>query len=159
MTYIPCDHYTPDHFIHIDPKPGGHLAEVKIVTSRDASLWLRLRYALRFVLGRDDLVYGNVIASRLEIVLATEYGGRVDLSDADKSAALFAFMKARGLKAGPLAEKAGVSPSTLYNLKQGKIKAPPADVLRKIAAAEGVTVDVILAHASTASVISSPTAN
>lgn len=61
--------------------------------------------------------------------------------------ALFNFMAARGLKAGTLARKAGLSPSIFYNLKNGDAKTPSMDTLQKVAEAEGVTVADIFAFA------------
>lgn len=67
--------------------------------------------------------------------------------------ALLRFMEARGLKAGPLAARAGFSPSTIYNLTAGRAKAPSAALLQKIADAEGVKVADIMAYATEAETI------
>lgn len=61
--------------------------------------------------------------------------------------ALFNFMEARGLKAGPLAKRAGFSASIFYNLKKGDAKTPSMETLERIAEAEGVTVADIFAYA------------
>lgn len=62
--------------------------------------------------------------------------------------ALLRFMEARGLKAGPLAKRAGFAPSAIYNLTAGRAAEPSSALLRKIADAEGVTVADILAFGS-----------
>ena len=62
--------------------------------------------------------------------------------------ALLRFMEARGLKAGALAKRAGFSPSAIYNLTAGRAAAPSTALLSKIAAAEGVTIAEIMAHAN-----------
>jgi len=60
--------------------------------------------------------------------------------------ALIRFMELRGLKAGPLAQKAGFSPSAIYNLTAGRAREPSMGLLQKIAVAEGVTVADIMAY-------------
>lgn len=72
----------------------------------------------------------------------------IDESGHVATTALLRFIEARGLKVGPLAKRAGFSPSSIYNLTAGRATAPSATLLGKIAEAEGVTIADIMAYAS-----------
>ena len=53
-------------------------------------------------------------------------------------------MEARGLKAKPWCERAGVSPNTIYNFMNGRSESLAQDSIEKLAAAEGVPASFLL---------------
>jgi hypothetical protein len=63
--YIPCRCFSADHLVRVCPDEDidGTL-NVEILPSRQSSFWSRVRWALKHVFGRDDLVFADVIVSR-----------------------------------------------------------------------------------------------
>ncbi|HBQ33111.1 hypothetical protein I6H96_11570 [Brucella anthropi] len=63
--YIPCRCFSADHLVRVCPDEDidGTL-NVEILSSRQSSFWSRVRWALKHVFGREDLVFADVIVSR-----------------------------------------------------------------------------------------------
>ncbi len=56
--YIPCRCFSADHLVRVCPDEDidGTL-NVEILSSRQSSFWSRVRWALKHVFGREDLVF------------------------------------------------------------------------------------------------------
>jgi hypothetical protein len=63
--YFPCSCHTAYHFLRfdIDPDIPDELY-VSFVSTRNSSLWHRLRWAFKHVMGREDLVFADAIIER-----------------------------------------------------------------------------------------------
>ena len=65
MRYIPCRCFCAEHFLRFseDPDLPGEL-EVSVVSSRNGSFWHRLKWAFVHVMGREDMIFADLIISR-----------------------------------------------------------------------------------------------
>lgn len=63
--YIPCECRTPYHFICIEPDADvPNELSVSFVSTRNGSLWHRIKWACKHVFGRQDLVFADAIIKR-----------------------------------------------------------------------------------------------
>lgn len=72
--YIPCECRTPYHFLLIEPDEDmPHQLNVSFVSTRNGSIWHRIKWAMKHVLGREDLTFADIIIKRqwLENVVST----------------------------------------------------------------------------------------
>jgi hypothetical protein len=72
QTYIPCECWTPYHFLLIQPDPdmGEGKLNVSFVSTRNGSVWHRLKWALKHIVGRDDLTFADIIVDRERLAAA-----------------------------------------------------------------------------------------
>jgi hypothetical protein len=71
--YVPCDCATPYHFIAFMPDAfDPDYVDIAFVSTRNGSFWHRVKWALRHVLGREDLVFADAIVSKARLIKVTE---------------------------------------------------------------------------------------
>jgi hypothetical protein len=75
--YLQCDCHTAYHCLVIenDPDIAGEI-NVSFVSTRSGSFWHRVRWALKHVLRRQDLVFADIIIKRDELLDALREGER-----------------------------------------------------------------------------------
>lgn len=62
VLYLRCDCHTPYHFLTFEADPDIEGAfEVHLVSTKSASIWHRIKYALRHVVRRESLVEADII--------------------------------------------------------------------------------------------------
>lgn len=66
--YLRCDCHTPYHAVVIDKDPdiAGFL-NVSVVSTRNGSIWHRLKWAAVHVFKREDLVCADLILGKAEV--------------------------------------------------------------------------------------------
>lgn len=69
--YVPCDCRTPYH--HLVITQDGDLPNdlnVEFVSTRNGSIWHRIKWAIKHVFGRQDLVFADIIIKRDDLLRA-----------------------------------------------------------------------------------------
>lgn len=76
--YIPCDCRTPYHCLVIDDGDYDesrttplHL-NVSFVSTRNGSIWHRIKWALKHVFGREDLTFADIIIKTEDLLEALD---------------------------------------------------------------------------------------
>lgn len=62
--YIRCECATPYHFLCIEPEDGSDELNVSFVSTRNCHFWHRVKWAMKHIFGRDDLVFADIIVKR-----------------------------------------------------------------------------------------------
>ena len=67
--YVPCNCGTAGHFIAFmaDPFDENEIA-IEFGSSRGGPWWRRLKWALKHVFGREDLVFADAVVSKKRLV-------------------------------------------------------------------------------------------
>ena len=75
--YVPCDCHTPYHCLVInDGDYDGTERELPIylnisfVSTRNGSIWHRIKWAVKHVFGREDLTFADIIIKRDDLMEA-----------------------------------------------------------------------------------------
>lgn len=65
FNYLPCRCFCAEHFVRVglDPDVPDEVT-VDIVSSRNGSIWHRIKWAFIHVFGREDLVMADLMLSR-----------------------------------------------------------------------------------------------
>lgn len=67
--YVPCECSTPHHFIAFMPDVfDTEHVDISFVSTRNGSLWHRVKLAWRHVMGQQDLVLADAIVSKKRLV-------------------------------------------------------------------------------------------
>lgn len=67
--YVPCRCGTPYHHICFDVDPDmPDEIDISFVSTRNGSFWRRVKWALKHVFGREDLVFADAIVSKKRLV-------------------------------------------------------------------------------------------
>lgn len=66
---LDCDCHTPLHFVKLDwirwsDKEGDETLDLFFCSDRNWSVWRRVRSALKYVFGSQDLVMGDIVVSK-----------------------------------------------------------------------------------------------
>lgn len=66
--YVPCDCGTPYHFLRISENMDEpEWLDVEFVSTRNCSIWHRIKWALKHVFGREDLTFADIIIKREDL--------------------------------------------------------------------------------------------
>lgn len=77
--YIPCQCWSADHFLAIDTDPDSDdEITISAVSRRNSSFWHRVRWALKHVFGREDLVFADLIVKRDDLESIVKSPGEND---------------------------------------------------------------------------------
>lgn len=68
LLFVPCTCDTAYHFLRVseDMDRDAYLY-VEFVSTRNGSIWHRIKWALKHVFGREDLVYADIIIKRSDL--------------------------------------------------------------------------------------------
>lgn len=82
--YIRCDCHTPYHCLVIDEDPdvAGEL-NVSFVSTRNGSIWHRIKWALKHVFGREDLCFADIIIKRSDLIEGLDASDRPAKSEVE----------------------------------------------------------------------------
>lgn len=71
--YIPCDCRTPYHCLVIDRDPDiANELNVSFVSTRNGSIWHRIKWALKHVFGREALTFADIIIKTEDLLEALD---------------------------------------------------------------------------------------
>jgi hypothetical protein len=69
--YLQCTCHTPYHCLVIESDPDlPDELDVSFVSTRNGSFWHRIKWAMKHVLGREDLTFADIIIKRDDLVRA-----------------------------------------------------------------------------------------
>lgn len=67
LRYVLCRCWSADHFVRVDTDEDfPDELNIAVVSTRNGHFWHRVRWALKHVFGRQDLIFADVIVSRAE---------------------------------------------------------------------------------------------
>ena len=73
MRYVTCECHTTYHFLCIETEEGfENDLNVSFCSTKNASFWHRVKFAMKHVFGSQDLVAADIIIKRDELVKALE---------------------------------------------------------------------------------------
>lgn len=73
LIFVPCTCLATEHFLRISPDlDDPETVVVEFLSTRDRSFWRRLKWALKHVFQRQDLVFADVIVRRDELRAALD---------------------------------------------------------------------------------------
>ncbi len=73
MLFVPCTCYTAHHFLRFMEDPDSpEWLSVDFVSTRNGSIWHRIKWALKHVFGREDLILADIIIKRDDLRKALE---------------------------------------------------------------------------------------
>lgn len=77
LIYVACTCHTPYHFIRVseDFDMDDHLT-VEFVSTRNGFFWHRVKWALKHVFWREDLVFADIFIKRDDLKRALEKGAK-----------------------------------------------------------------------------------
>lgn len=77
ILFVPCTCHTAYHFLRIseDWDCPDELT-VEFISTRNGSIWHRIKWALKHVFGREDLTYADIIIKRDDLIRRATKGGR-----------------------------------------------------------------------------------
>jgi len=71
LIFVPCDCGTPYHFLRLSEDwDREEYLTVEFVSTRNGYFWHRVKWALKHVFGREDLVFADIIIKRDELASA-----------------------------------------------------------------------------------------
>ena len=69
--YLQCDCHTPYHCLVIEDEPDfPDELNVSFVSTKSGRFWHRVKWAMKHVFGRSDLVFADIIVKRDDLLRA-----------------------------------------------------------------------------------------
>lgn len=73
--FVACTCHTAHHLLRFTEEPDcDDMVNVDFVSTRNGSIWHRIKWAMKHVFGREDLVLADVIVKRADLLRALEEG-------------------------------------------------------------------------------------
>lgn len=82
--YLKCSCHAPHHGVLLEPvddMPGS--VEVSVISSRNGSIWHRIKWALKHVFGSQNLVTADVFLDPYAVARVRDFCGAVLTEDTD----------------------------------------------------------------------------